>query len=260
MPPRLSDWLEDEESFIVHALRSRAPQNQGLMRRIELLPPHYAQKRRARRNIGYVALGGVVVLAALVVWWVLLGGKVADAKGELAVVQSRNASLQADIDELQRFAVLSDEVAQKRSALQTVMAGDVDWPSLLTEVAMVVPGEVWLTNMTGSAGTAEGATPVGTETAPVRVAEETPFGRIQFQGSSLSLPGVAKWMIRQQDVDDFSAVWLNSATETPAAEGTSAVPLTTFDSTLELSETAASRRFEEGAGSSELDLSKEKTP
>ncbi|MDQ3532896.1 MAG: hypothetical protein M3456_11090, partial [Actinomycetota bacterium] len=109
-------------------------------------------------------------------------------------------------------------------------------------------------------GTAEGATPAGTETAPVRISEETPFGRIQFQGSSLSLPGVAKWLIRQQSVDDFSAVWLNSATETPADEATSAVPLTTFDSTLELSATAASRRFEQGAGSSELDLSKEKTP
>ena len=244
----------------MHALRSRAPQNQGLMRRMELLPPRYALKRRARRNIGLVAVGGVVVLAALVVWWVLLGGEVADAERELAVVESRNASLQADIDTLQRFAELSDEVAQKRTALQTVMAGDVDWPALLTEVAMVVPGEVWLTGMTASAGTAEGATPAGTETAPVRISEETPFGRIQFQGSSLSLPGVAKWLIRQQSVDDFSAVWLNSATETPADEATSAVPLTTFDSTLELSDTAASRRFEAGAGSSELDLSKEKTP
>ncbi|MDQ3784148.1 MAG: hypothetical protein M3360_04625 [Actinomycetota bacterium] len=244
----------------MHALRSRAPQNQGLMQRIELLPPRYAQKRRARRNIGFVALGGLVVLAALVVWWVLLGGQVADAEAELAVVQSRNAALQAEIDELQRFAELSDEVTKKRSALQTVMASDVDWPSLLTEVAMVVPGEIWLTSMTASAGKVEGATPVGTETAAVRISEKAPFGRIQFQGSSLSMPGVAKWLIRQQGVDDFSAVWLNSATEAPADGATGAVPLTTFDSTLELSESAASGRFEKGAGSSELDLSKEKTP
>lgn len=244
----------------MHALRSRTAETHGLMRRIELLPPRYALKRRARRNIGFVALSGVLILAALVVWWVMLGGEVADAEGELSNFQARNASLQADIDELQRFAELSDEVAMKRSALQTVMAGDVDWPALLTEVAMVVPGEVWLTGMTASAGTAEGATPVGTETASVRVSEETPFGRIQFQGSSLSMPGVAKWLIRQQSVEDFSAVWLNSATETLPAEGTSAVPLTTFDSTLELSQTAASRRFEQGAGSSDLDFTEETTP
>jgi Tfp pilus assembly protein PilN len=134
-------------------------------------------------------------------------------------------------------------VNDKQAALSTVMAGDVDWPAVLTELAMVVPGEIWLKNLTASAGQTEGATPVGTETAVVRVSEAQPFGRIQFQGTSLSMTGVAKWLVRLGAVKEFEALWLNGATESDFTEG---VEVVDFDSTLELNDRAASDRFQEG--------------
>jgi hypothetical protein len=110
-------------------------------------------------------------------------------------------------------------------------------------VAMVVPGEVWLRNVQASAGTTEGATPVGTESAAVDVAQEQPFGRITFEGTSLSMPGVGKWMIRLGGVKDFQAVWLNSATESAGEAG--APSTVDFSSTLELNDKSASLRFQE---------------
>lgn len=213
-----------------------------MMRRIDLLPPVYAQRRRQRRNLGLVAVAGLLVLLLLLGWWLLLGFQVNDAETRLVDVQTRNAQLEKQIAELQRFAELAAEVEAKRTALQTVFAGDVDWPALMTEVAMVIPGEVWLTNMTASAGQTEGAAPVGTETAPVRIDTKEPFGRIAFNGTSLSMPGVAKWMLRLESVREFFAVYLNSATVADADEA--GVRLVTFDNTLELSNKAASRRFQ----------------
>jgi hypothetical protein len=125
------------------------------------------------------------------------------------------------------------------------MTGDVAWPSVLTEVAMVIPGEVWLTNFTASAGLTEGAAPVGTETAPVRVTSAVPTGRIQFQGGSLSMSGVSKWLIQLADTKGFSAVWLNSAVEAEGTETTSS--FIEFDSTIELNEKSLSGRFLQGA-------------
>lgn len=214
-----------------------------MMRRIELLPAVHLERRRQRRNLGLVAVAGIVLLLAVLGYWFILGVQINEARGELAQVQARNTELQAEIDSLQRYAELENEVQTKRAALATVMAGDVDWPSVLTEVAMVVPGEIWLTNLSASAGQTEGATAVGTETAAVRINDEVPFGRIQFTGRSLSMPGVARWLMRLQTVGEFDAAWLNSATESEAAEG---VELTDFDSTLELGDEAASGRFQEG--------------
>jgi Tfp pilus assembly protein PilN len=215
------------------------------MRRIDLLPQRYAEQRRQRRNLGLVVVAGLVALMLLLGWWFLLGQQIGNAEDDLAEVQATNAELESQIAELQRFAELEAEVQEKRQALRTVFAGDVDWPAVLTEVAMVVPGEVWLTNLTASAGQTEGAAPVGTETAEVRISNGQPFGRIQFQGQSLSMPGIARWMLRLESVREFAAVYLNSATKAEGSEDT-ATEIVTFDNTLELSNKAASGRFQRG--------------
>ena len=213
-----------------------------MMRRIDLLPEAYASRQRERRGIAVVVVATLLVVLLLIVWWVSLGTQVSSARNDLAEAQSRNAELQGQINRLQHFSELQNEVQTKTTALQAVMASDVDWPAVMTEIAMVIPGEVWLTNLTTSAGDTEGAEPVGTETNPIRVSAGTPFGRIHFAGCSLTMPGVAKWLIRLGTVKEFSAIWLNTAT---SPESATTCPVQ-FDSTLELGDKARSDRFERG--------------
>jgi Tfp pilus assembly protein PilN len=215
-----------------------------MMRRIELLPSTYLEDRRQRRRTAIIVTGGLVLLTLLIGYWVSLGIQISGARNELAQVQARNQTLQAEVAELQRFADLNAEVNAKQASLATVMEGDVDWPGVLTEVAMVAPGEIWLTNLTASAGMTEGATQVGTETAAVDVNAQEPFGRLQFNGKSLSMSGVARWLVRLNTVREFNALWLNSATEEQSVDATEVV---TFDSTLELGERSVSGRFQEDA-------------
>jgi Tfp pilus assembly protein PilN len=213
------------------------------MRRIDLLPSVYAQRRQERRNIALVIVVGMLVFLLFVGWWVFLGFRINAAESDLADVQARNAVLQADIAELQEFVELQNEVDSKRASLQTVFAGDIDWPAVMTEIAMVIPGEVWLVNLNASAGTTEGASTVATETNPIRIASEEPVGRIQVQGQSLTMPGVAKWMIRIESVEEFFAVYLNTASVSGGEEGT--VETVGFDSTLELGPETLSGRFQQ---------------
>lgn len=214
-----------------------------MMRRIDLLPESYAARRRHRRNVGTIVVAALVALAVLIAWWAMLGGQISSAESELADVEARNAQLRAQIAELRQFEALEQEVEAKEQALATVMRGDVAWPVVLTEVAMLVPGEIWFENLTASAGQAEGATQVGTETAPIRVTDQTPFGRIQFQGSSLSMSGVGKWLVRLASARRFTSVYLNSAVRSEAQGATETFD---FDSTVELTRRAASERFAGG--------------
>jgi Tfp pilus assembly protein PilN len=198
-----------------------------MMRQIDLLPESYAEKRRERRNFVGVFGAGLVLLLGLGLWWFMLGNQVSDTEAELESVQAQNNELSDQIAQLQRFADLEAEVQAKEEALNTVMTGDIAWPSLLTEVAMVIPGEVWLVNLTSSAGATEGA------------------ARISFSGKSLSMPGISKWLIRLEGSKTFSAAWLESATEVEGADGVP--PIIEFTSTLELNQKALSGRFLEGA-------------
>ena len=212
-----------------------------MMRRIHLLPSRYAEKRKERRNVGMTLVAGGLVFLLLVGYWFVLGGKVSSEKDALAEVQAQNQLLTAQIAELQQFADLDAEVQLKRGALQTVMSGDIDWPALLTELAMVVPADVWLSTFTASAGATEGSTQVGTEANPVRISNEPAVGRVQFSGSALSMPGVAKWLIRLGTVKKFAAIWLNSATVAASGEDAEVV---NFESTLELNAKSFSDRFQ----------------
>jgi Tfp pilus assembly protein PilN len=202
-----------------------------MMHRFDLLPASYALKAAQRRNLGIVAIVGLGLALVMLTWWFMLGGQINNAKEDLAVAETRNSQLQREIAELQKFDELALEVQDKAGNLLLVFEGDVAWPSMLNEVAMVTPGEVWLENLTTSAGVTEGAAPVGTETAEIRVADEAAFGRIQFTGKSTTMTGVGKWMMRLASVEEFQAVWLNSATKAEA-EGT--VEVVDFDSTIDL--------------------------
>ena len=212
-----------------------------MMRQIDLLPASFAEKARERRTLTLAISGGMALLLALVGWWFMLGGQIGSAESELSDVQAQNSRLRTQIAELQRFADLEAEVQAKDVALQAVMAGDVAWPSILTELAMVVPGEVWFKEIVASAGATEGATPVGTETAPVLVNNKTPVGRVQFKGASLTMPGVAKWLIRLGDTKGFAGVWLNSAAETEDSQAGQSY--FDFDSTIELNKKMLSKRY-----------------
>ena len=213
-----------------------------MMRRIDLLPPAYAQRKRERNALLMVGIGAAVAVLLLLGWWFWLGMQINDAETELARIQQTNADLEADIAELQRFVDLQNEVDAKRTALQTVMQGDVDWPGVLAEIAMVLPGETWLTNLNGSAGITEGFTEVPTETSPIPVAADETFGRIQFEGVSLTMPGVAKWMLRMEGVDSFFATYLQSATLEESEDEQETV---VFQASIELGDKAASGRFQQ---------------
>lgn len=211
------------------------------MRRIDLLPAAYVERRRERRNVVVVFLIGALVVLLLIGWYALLITQVNEARGELAAAQARNQALEAQIAELQRFAELETEVQSKRTALQTVFAGDIDWPAVMTQIAMVIPGDVWLESFITSAGDTEGAAPVGSETNPIRLVNKNPFGRVDFSGRAVCMPGVPKWLIRLGTVKDFSAIWLSDATESDTRPGCEPV---TFQSTVELSQTSLSKRFQ----------------
>ena len=220
------------------------------MRRIDLLPSTYAEKRRDRRNIGLVMLAGLAVLALLMFYWVLLGQRVDNANQDLADVEARNQSLQAQITRLQQFQDLETEVAQKEQALAAVTARDVDWATLLTELALVTPTDVWFTTMNGSRAGSEGEAPATTELAEVRISKNAPAGRVTFSGQAMDMPAVAKLLVRLEEVRGVTAAFLQNAVEEDqegGGEDASLNRLVSFETSVELTDKVLNQRFAEGA-------------
>ena len=215
---------------------------------IDLLPRRYAERRHQRQMVGVVAIAGLAALVLLILFWFYLGSQIATAQDDLEAAQATNTKLSTDVSRLQRYGALETSVTTRAADLSTVMANDVDWPSVLTEIGMVVPSNVQLTTITASAGAVEGATPVATETATVRVAKKAPYGRVSFQGSTLDMTTVSEWLQRLGAVPGFQAPYLNDATkasDTTASTttGTTSPQLVTFDTSVEMTARMAATRF-----------------
>ena len=212
------------------------------MRRINLLPPEFGQRRRARRMTSAFVLAGLVYVALLGVLWALGNGRLNGAKRELAEATSRVDAVQAQVATLREFSTLQGDVDRKERTLATVMAGDVHWSRVLTELSMVIPGDAWLTSMSATA-TPPGEEAPGGAAAPATPATPAPvpkLGTITFAAVTFDFPDVAIWIRRMSSDTILQAIWVPSATK--GAIGDRGV--VNFSSTGELSEDAASRRYQ----------------
>src|ERR671918_186094 len=207
--------------------------------RINLLPPEIRERQRYRRRTAAVILIGIIVLAALGAFYVLEVMRLADVREDLEAQQQRNAQLQQRIAELQRFAELQQELQDTRTLLSTLLADRVLWSGVLRDVSLVIPGEMWLSGLTGASigAETEGETTTTTTGAPV-VPGGGLVAQITFNGFAFDHRDVALWLSRLEDVRGFVNPWLSNSQKTPIG----LTEVVQFTNSVDLSEQALARQ------------------
>jgi Tfp pilus assembly protein PilN len=204
--------------------------------RINLLPPEIRERQRYRRRTAAVILIGIIVLAALGAFYVLQVMRLADVREDLEAQQQRNAQLQQQIAELQRFAELQQELQDTRTLLSTLLADRVLWSGVLRDVSLVIPGEMWLSGLTGSLTAAP--TAEGTTTTTPTVPGGGLVGQITFNGFAFDHRDVALWLSRLEDVRGFVNPWLSNSQQTLIG----LTEVVQFTNSVDLSEQALARQ------------------
>lgn len=199
--------------------------------KINLLPPEILERQRIRRRTVMVALGGLVVLLALVGLYVLQQQRLSGVRDDLEAQRAANDQLRQQIAGLQEFEELEQELAANRELLAQLLVNEVRWSGVLRDVSLVIPGESWLTSLNGTI-----AAP-GQEEAPEEAAAGL-IGQILFDGFAFDHRAVALWLSRLEEVEGFVNPWLSISEKTQI--GTTEV--VQFVSTVDLSEAAAEVR------------------
>lgn len=198
------------------------------MTQVNLLPPELRAREVTRRLTSTVVFVGVILLALVGLFYFFQVMNLSRAQDDLAAQEADNAQLQAQIDELQRFADLQAQLAVRQTLVQTVFAGEVSWSSALLDVSRVIPTNAYLTSLSASIS----AAPV--EGAPGGAAL---VGSIAFTGQVLETDTLASWLTRLEQVDGWVNAWFNSATESAAF-----TRIYTFTSGVDLTVEATTRR------------------
>jgi Tfp pilus assembly protein PilN len=203
------------------------------VRPINLIPPEERGDKAAVRTgpIAYLLVGTLALGLAAVTMLVLASNTVSDHKAEVAELSQQEADARARAEQLAPFANFKTVEQQRAATVKSLADSRFDWERVMRELSLVIPGDVWLTELTGSVGGAS-TTTGDTSTSAATGTSSVSGPSLQIIGCAAGQESVAAFLASLRDIDGVTRVGLTSS-ERPTGES------------------AASSDSGEGAGNSE---------
>ena len=190
------------------------------MRPVNLIPPEDRRGDRAPLRTGilpYVVVGFLVAVLAGVAAVVVTNNQVSDREAEVASLEARQADAQARAEALQPYTDLATLSTERSSTVTSLAQSRFDWDRVLRELALVIPGDVWLTQLSGTV-----SPDVGLDS------EATGTLRAEAAGPALSIVGcasghasVAAFLQALRDIDGVTRVGITSDERATESSGSS---------------------------------------
>jgi Tfp pilus assembly protein PilN len=200
--------------------------------RVNLLPSEIKRGQATRRRVVLIIIAGLVVLGLVIALWVLQGMRLHDVQQDIEAQQQTNASLQQQVNDLQRFEDLRNEAQQQQDLLNVAFVNEMSFSGLLVDVSKVIPSDTYLTDLTAT---------VDPTAVPEAGSDATFVGTLTFSGETLHFDSLSTWLTRLQTVEGWANPWSSSITADSAVAGAF-----TFDTSVDLTNDALTQRGKAG--------------
>ncbi len=199
------------------------------MRPVNLIPPDQRRGDRAAMRTGafsYVLIGGLVVALLGVALLALTGKQISDKKSEVAQLQQEEAATQAKAQSLAAFTQFRAAQESRSGTITSLAQSRFDWQRVLNEFARVIPSDVWLTKL---AGTADPAVTVSNG-PEIQTRDSIPGPALELEGCASSQEAVAGLIANLQEIDGVTRVGLESSERPDDTQAGATAAPTTSDS------------------------------
>jgi Tfp pilus assembly protein PilN len=145
----------------------------------DLRPSQSARRREAGAPAGpvaRVACGAVALLAAAVVYLVVISNQVSSERGHLGQLSTQIVASDSQAAALKPYADFANATTTRRAAVASVAKSRFKWDRAMTELARIAPKGVWLTSIKATLAptTQVGGGSVGGSTSELRGALSVP--------------------------------------------------------------------------------------
>jgi Tfp pilus assembly protein PilN len=183
------------------------------MRPVNLIPPEDRRGGSAPLRTGplpYVVLGALVLALLAVVAVVSADNQIAEREGEVAKLEREDT---VAADKAQRLAAYTEfrMMSEQRVATVSDLADSrFDWERVMRELSLVLPSDVWLVGLTGTAapGVAVEGGSTG-DTSGMRAA--VPGPALELSGCAKGQEAVAGFVTALEDIDGVTRVGVQSS-------------------------------------------------
>ncbi len=170
------------------------------MRAVNLLPRDEAKRSfEAKRGVVFGGVGGAALATAVLASMMISAGGAADSKqAELDALRAQIAAIPTvPVVDTSTEDTLAAEKGARVGALSAALAGRVAWDRVLRQVSLVLPEDVWLTNLSAI--------------APDPTQGAVAGSGFTLTGATYSQNGVARFLSRLAVIPDLANVRLQSS-------------------------------------------------
>ena len=172
------------------------------MRAVNLLPRDEAKRSfEAKRGVVFGGVGGAALATAVLASMMISAGGAASSKQqELDGLRAQIAAIPTvPVIDTSEEDALAAEKGARVGALSAALAGRVAWDRVLRQVSLVLPEDVWLTNLSAAAPTPDAAQAAAAGSG------------FTLTGATYSQNGVARFLSRLAVIPDLANVRLQSS-------------------------------------------------
>ncbi len=197
------------------------------MRPVNLLPPkHRPRTVEERKGNGYLLLAALAAILVGTLGYVLMGNSAASKEDQAVLVNQEAQQAESRAGALKPYAEFAELKQTREGSVKQLAQSRFDWERSMRELARLLPGGVWLTNVEASTTGQEQGTPSG---SPASGADAAPSGpSIKLSGCAPSQRTVAATLVRLRALHSVAEVSLSDSSKgsSGGASGASTAPAT----------------------------------
>lgn len=175
------------------------------MRPVNLIPPDQRRGDSAPLRTGplaYIVVGALALALLGVTLLVLASNEVDEKKDDVVVLSREDAVAKARAEELAPYVQFQSMSQQRVETVTSLANSRFDWPRVMRELALVLPGDVLLNSLTtGGGGEGESGQGLGGSQGP----------SLELNGCTTGQDEVAHFVTALRDIDGVTRVGLQSS-------------------------------------------------
>jgi Tfp pilus assembly protein PilN len=180
------------------------------VRPVNLIPPELRRGDQAPLRTGpvaYMVIGALALVLAGVTMLVLTGNQISDRKGEVTQLRHEDAAAKARAERLAAYTQFQVMSEQRVAAVTSLADSRFDWERVMRELSLILPSNVWMTNLTASAAPGGGESTGGGGSLGGSVQGPS----LELSGCTTGQDAVAGFVTALKDIDGVTRVGLESS-------------------------------------------------
>jgi Tfp pilus assembly protein PilN len=192
------------------------------VRPVNLIPADQRRGEQATLRTGplaYMLLGALVLALAGVTALVLTENQISDRKGEVVTLKREDAAAQAQAKRLAAYSQFRALSEQRVATVTSLADSRFDWERVMRELALVLPSNVWLSELEATATPSVSVGGEGGGSSSTSLRGAVPGPALELSGCATGQDAVAGFVTALKDIDGVTRVGVATSELASEKEG-----------------------------------------